>query len=192
MLPVGALYLYQARARVAQAVLLPGALFHPETLTLPPCPPQIPLVLAPTFGVFRILGGGFGSPGPSFGDWFFFFSLFSLQKSSGRCKRSLITSILCKRIPFSPPPTTPEFLTKVFRMQGEPGRRKNCSHCNFQDFHSLNKENQVSLVRTFLSEPSSGIIIGGLGDWEWKDDPDWITCCQALPHSFCRLARVAV
>ena len=27
---------------------------------------------------------------------------------------------------------------------------QSCSHCNFQHFHSLSKENQVSLVMTFL------------------------------------------
>ena len=37
--------------------------------------------------------------------------------------------------------------------RGEPGRCKKSSHCSFEDFHSLSKENQVSLVRTFLSDP---------------------------------------
>ena len=32
---------------------------------------------------------------------------------------------------------------------------KNCSHCNFQDFHSLTKGNQVSLVRIHFSHPGS-------------------------------------
>ena len=49
---------------------------------------------------------------------------------------------------------------------------KNCSHCSFQDFHSLSKEKQVSLVRTFLSESGSGSKIGRLGGWGWKIDPE--------------------
>ena len=36
--------------------------------------------------------------------------------------------------------------------QGEPGRGKRCFHCNFHDFHSLSKENQVSFVSTILFE----------------------------------------
>ena len=59
----------------------------------------------------------------------------------------------------TPPTPTPEFLTEDFlsvgdqisngnSYKGEPGRGKNCSHCSFQDFHFLSKENQVSLVRT--------------------------------------------
>ena len=52
-----------------------------------------------------------------------------------------------------------------------PGR--NCSHCSFQDFHFLSKENQASLVRTFLSEPGSAESkISRLGGWGWKKDPD--------------------
>ena len=47
--------------------------------------------------------------------------------------------------------------------RGEPGWGRNRSHCNFQDFHSLSKENQVSLVRTFLSAPVSPSAIGRLG-----------------------------
>ena len=39
--------------------------------------------------------------------------------------------------------------------KGEPGQGKNCSHCSFQDFHSLTKRNQVSLVRMQLSHPES-------------------------------------
>ena len=35
----------------------------------------------------------------------------------------------------------------------EPGRDKNGSRCSFQDFHSLTKENQVSLLRAlFLNQ----------------------------------------
>ena len=41
------------QARVAQAVLLPGALFHAGAFMLPPWRPQIPHVPAPTFGAFR-------------------------------------------------------------------------------------------------------------------------------------------
>ena len=40
---------------------------------------------------------------------------------------------------------------------------KNCSHCSFQDFHSLSKGNQVSLVTTFLSEPGSKSKTADLG-----------------------------
>ena len=35
--------------------------------------------------------------------------------------------------------------------KGEPGRARNCSHCNFQDFHSLTKGNHVSWVRIHFS-----------------------------------------
>ena len=45
---------------------------------------------------------------------------------------------------------------------------KNCSHCSFQDFHSLSKGNQVSLVRTFLSEPGSKSKNSRLGGWGGK------------------------
>ena len=38
---------------------------------------------------------------------------------------------------------------------GEPGRSKNCSHCNFQDLCSPSKEDQVSLLRIFFSDPES-------------------------------------
>ena len=78
---------------------------------------------------------------------------------------------------FDPPPPQPQnslLRTSVCNQvshgnsyKGEPGRGKNCSHCNFQDFHSLSKENQVSLARTFLSEPGSGSEINwveGFGD----------------------------
>ena len=34
------------------------------------------------------------------------------------------------------------------------------------------KENQVSLVRTFLSDPGSGNKIRRLGGWGWKNDPE--------------------
>ena len=43
-------------------------------------------------------------------------------------------------------------------------------NCSFQGLHSLSKENQVSLVRTFLSEPGSGSQISRLGGWGWKND----------------------
>ena len=56
---------------------------------------------------------------------------------------------------------------------GEPGRGRNGSHCSFQAFHSLTKENQVSLVRTFLSDPGSESKNTRLGGWGWKDDPDF-------------------
>ena len=80
---------------------------------------------------------------------------------------------------FWPPPPTPEFLTKDFCLQpgsrmeiltkGEPGRGKNCSHCNSQHFRSLNS--RVSLVRAFLSDPSSESQISRLGGWEWNNNP---------------------
>ena len=57
---------------------------------------------------------------------------------------------------------------------------KNCSHCNFQDFHSLSKEHLLALVRTFLK-------IGRLGGWGWKIDPDGrpkTTRAQLLKHYF--------
>ena len=44
-----------------------------------------------------------------------------------------------------PPPPTPDFLSKDFCLQ--PGRDKSCSHCNFQEFHSLDKGNEVSLLK---------------------------------------------
>ena len=37
-----------------------------------------------------------------------------------------------------------------------------------QDLHSLSKENQASLVRTFLSEPGPESKISRLGGWVWK------------------------
>ena len=47
------------QARVAQAVLPTGALFHPETFAFPPCPPPPrPLVPPPTFEAFRFVEGG--------------------------------------------------------------------------------------------------------------------------------------
>ena len=86
------------------------------------------------------------------------------------------------RIKFPPPPPTPEFLSKDFpsatRSRKESLTKenlvgaKNCSHCNFQGFHSLNKENQVSLVRASLSEPGSQRKISRLGGWGWKNDPE--------------------
>ena len=63
------------------------------------------------------------------------------------------------------PPPTREFLSKLFCLQ--PGlerkfllrrtccRGKNCSDCNFSDFYSLSKGNQVSLVRIHFSHPES-------------------------------------
>ena len=81
-----------------------------------------------------------------------------------------------------PHPQPQNSLLRIFRLR--PGlewkflpRRtwlgKNCSHCSFQDFHSLSKENQVSLVRTFLSESGSESKISRLGGWGWKHDPEW-------------------
>ena len=60
-----------------------------------------------------------------------------------------------------------EILTKENLVQA-----KNGSHCSFQDFHSLTKENQVSLARTFLSDPGSESKISRLGGWGWKNDPE--------------------
>ena len=42
-----------------------------------------------------------------------------------------------------------------------------------RNFHSLSKENQISLVRNFLSGPSSESKNGRLGGWGWKNDPDF-------------------
>ena len=69
-----------------------------------------------------------------------------------------------RRIRSWPPPPTPELLSKDFCLQPGLGwkfllRRtwsgKNCSHCSFQDFQSLTKGNQVSLVRMHFSHPES-------------------------------------
>ena len=38
---------------------------------------------------------------------------------------------------------------------------RRCSRCNFQCFHSLRKENPVSLVRILLSVPGLGLGAGG-------------------------------
>ena len=43
---------------------------------------------------------------------------------------------------------------------------------DFQDFHTLRKENEVSLVRTFLSAPGSESKIGRLGSWGWQNDTE--------------------
>ena len=77
------------------------------------------------------------------------------------------------RIKFSSPPPTPEFLTRDFCLQPGLGwkfftkenlvRQKKGSRCNLQDFHSLTKENQVSLLRIFLFEPGSDGKSTGLG-----------------------------
>ena len=78
------------------------------------------------------------------------------------------------RIKFSPPPPAPEFLSKDFCNQvsngnsyrGEPGRGRNFSHCRFQDFNSLSKGSQVSLVRIHFSCPESdgkSADVGGAG-----------------------------
>ena len=66
---------------------------------------------------------------------------------------------------FDPPPPNPRIPYKGFffcnqvsngnSYLGEPGHRKNCSHCSFQGFHSLTKGNQVSLVRNHFSHPES-------------------------------------
>ena len=66
------------------------------------------------------------------------------------------------RIKFWPPLPTPEFLAKDFRLQ--PGleseflprrtcRGKNCSHSNFQHFHSVSKENLASFRKDFSFRP---------------------------------------
>ena len=52
-----------------------------------------------------------------------------------------------------PPPPTPEFLTKRIPVGNQVSN------------HSLSRENQVSLVRTFLSDPGSEGVIGGIGGW---------------------------
>ena len=60
-----------------------------------------------------------------------------------------------------------EILTKENLVGG-----KNGSPCSLQDFHSLTKENLVSLVRTFLSDSGSESKISRLGGWGWKNDPE--------------------
>ena len=57
---------------------------------------------------------------------------------------------------------------------------QNCSHCSFLSFHSISKDNQVSLVRALLSAPGSKSRIGRLGVWVWKDDPDYIARLRKL------------
>ena len=85
------------------------------------------------------------------------------------------------RIRFRPPPPTTEFLREDFCLQ--PGLRwkfllrrtwsdENGSHCSFQDFHSLTKENQVSLLRIFFSEPNSRGKSTDLGVGGGKNDPE--------------------
>ena len=64
-------------------------------------------------------------------------------------------------IKISPPPPTPEFLSRDFPSAAR-------SQTKTLTDHSLSKGNQVSLVRTFLSEPGSGSKIGRLGGWGWK------------------------
>ena len=46
-------------------------------------------------------------------------------------------------------------VSKGHSHQREPVRGKNCTHRNFHHFHFLSAENQVSLLRTFLSDPGS-------------------------------------
>ena len=48
---------------------------------------------------------------------------------------------------------------------------KNCSHCSFQDCHSLTKRNQVSLVRIHFSHPESD---GKLSDVGWKATKEYL------------------
>ena len=75
---------------------------------------------------------------------------------------------LFARIWFWPPPPTPEFLTKDFCLQTSfdwhfllrrtwsgGGGGESCSHCCFQDFRSLSKEHQVSLLRILFSLPET-------------------------------------
>ena len=82
-----------------------------------------------------------------------------------------------------PHPQPQNSLLRIFRLQPGLERKfllrrtwpgKKCSHCSFHDFHSLSKGNQVSLVRTFLSEPGSKSKISRLGGWGWKNDPDFL------------------
>ena len=70
----------------------------------------------------------------------------SLQCLPGFLAWDASTAFLASlRIKSWPPPPTLDFLTKDICLQPEPGRGKNCSHCNFQDFRSLTKGNQISL-----------------------------------------------
>ena len=90
---------------------------------------------------------------------------------------------------------------------GDPHQTKNGSQCNFQNIHSLTKENQVSLLRIFLSQPDPEWKINGLGGWGWKNEPDERTkqsqlqslailqsqgaivkrCCRGFPSWGCKL-----
>ena len=116
-----------------------------------------------------------------------FFLRFSLILLEDKGKRLQFTANMGNFTP-TPSAPTPFRTSRIFRLQpgletensfqGEPGRGKTCSHCNFQNFHSLSKENQVSLVRTFLSEPGSLSKISRLRGWGWKNDPEnkWTPC----------------
>ena len=100
---------------------------------------------------------------------------------------------------FDPQPQQQNSLLRIFRLQ--PGlewkfslrrtccRGKNCSHCSLQDFHSLTKGNQVSLVRTFLSGPGSE----GVENWSWFFDSETLFSsdfgdldpCKGQTNSLC-------
>ena len=53
-----------------------------------------------------------------------------------------------------------------FFLQVDPGQMKNCLHCCFLEFHSLSKENQISLLETFCSDPSSSRESEGVESWD--------------------------
>ena len=66
-----------------------------------------------------------------------------------------------------PPPPIQELLAKDFCViqvsNGEPDLTKSCFHCKLQSIHSPGKENQVSLLRTFLVSPRFRKKISPLG-----------------------------
>ena len=75
-----------------------------------------------------------------------------------------------------------------FLLRREPGRGKNCSHCNFQDFHSLSQGKKASLARIHFSHPEtdgkSADVGGGGGrvgilNTGLVDKSGWMTWAKA-------------
>ena len=94
---------------------------------------------------------------------------------------------LILRIECWPPPPTPDFLNKNFCL--EPGlfllRRTwsdKGSRCCFQDFHSLTKGNEVSLLRIYFSEPDSDGKSTDLGVGVAKRFSKCSTCTPVAPN----------
>ena len=67
-----------------------------------------------------------------------------------------------------------------------PGRGKNWSRCNFQSFHSLRKENRVSLVRIHFLHPESDAKSADVG----VGGPIGILSFGQSTATFCRFARI--